>query len=158
MKALVIGLLYLFVFWSCNTKEQRFRKELNNENLVQLELSNLNISIAVPRTHRISEMDNEYSFNLNPHGRGVKWFSISDSKSSVPKEKYKKSFSFNNGAILNYDIFVAGGGSGGNEHELQGVLEFNGKTFQIGSSIQTDSARGEIDFCLKYLSTIQSLK
>ena len=158
MKAILIGALFAFICWNCNSKEQNLRKELNKENLVQLKLNNLNISLKVPRPHHFFETNDKSSFNINPHGRGTKQFSISNSKSSVTKEKYEKSFSFDNGGILYYNALVVSAGSGGNEFQLVGVLKFADEILQVTSSIQKDSASGETEFCLKYLSTIQSLK
>lgn len=157
-KSKAIVTLFALMFLACNSKPKNFSQELDSENLIKLELVNLNISIRVPHTYNIAEHDNKVIINLNPEGRTVKQFSIVKSKPVVQKGNYTETFLFDNGAILNYHLFEKAGGSGGIEYKLEGILEFEKELYLIMVTDQKELTEGNPEFCLKYLSTIKSLK
>ncbi len=158
MKAILIVHLFPLIFWSCNSKEKNFRQELNGENLIKLELINLNISMKVSQTHSIVKLGDKSIINLNPDRRTVKQFSIAKSRPVVEKGKYVKIFLFDNGTILKYYVFEEDGGSGGIEYKLEGILEYGKELYLITATDQKELEEGDPEFCLKYLSTIKSLK
>lgn len=159
MKTILIASLFALIFWSCNSNEKNFSKELSGENLIRLELTNLDISIKVSQTHSIIELDDKFKINLNPDGRTLKQFSLSKSKPVVEKGKYLETILFDNGMILKYNVFEENEnvGSGGIEYELEGILEFRKDLYLITATDQKEFEKGKPEFCFKYLSTIERL-
>jgi hypothetical protein len=155
MKIKSISILLFLLLISCDSKKNNFDKEIHKENVVKLEFQNLRIRIKIPRKHQLIEDNKSVTINLNPQGRNAKQFSIVRLSSNIQKSKYTKSFKFNSGAAINYDTFSKNGGSGGTEYILKGILEFEKNQFLITSIEQNEFKKGEPEFCLKYLSTIE---
>ena len=158
MKSKLIALLLVLIFSSCNHEQRGFKQELSQENLEKIESEVLNISVMIPKECAVNESKNKISFNLNPKGRTIKQFSISKLPSVVHNNNYKYTFSFENEATLSYHTFIKGAGSGGTEYELEGVLKIKNKSFLVHSIDQEEFTKGNPNFCLKYLSTIEILK
>ena len=154
MKKIVNTILLVLILVHCDSGNN-FNSELSKENLIELELKQLNISIQVPRGHSISEFDDFTVIYSNLRGRQ---FSISKVKSNIQKNRYKKSFRFDKGATLKYSTFVKKGGNGGPEYELEGIFEFKNGQLLITSTDQREYGKGTPEFCMKYLSTIKKLK
>ncbi len=154
MKRIVMITLLALILIRCDSGNN-FASELSKENLVELALEELKICILVPEKYSVSEFDDFTVIYSNLRGRQ---FSISKVKPNMQKNKYKKSFHFENGAILKYYTFVKEGGNGGPEYELEGIFEFENEKFLINSTDQREYGKGTPEFCMKYLSTIKKLK
>lgn len=155
MKSVLILILSLIFLLGCGAK-QDFSQEINDENLISVDLNNLNINIRLPQIHSLQQFGDKAIINLNPNKRAIKQFSIEKSTSIEKRDKYQESFQFRNGAILKYYKFEEGGGSGGIEYELEGILKLKNEQFLITASHQTELVKGDPEFCLKYLSTIDT--
>ena len=151
-------LLVILIIASCNSNENSFKDELSKENLVQREFEGLKIRIMIPEECTVLENNDNILINFNSKGRTIKQFSISKIQATFQEDKYKASFSFENGATLQYYTFEEGGGSGGIEYGLEGVFKTEDKTLFITSSDQKEFGKGEPGFCLKYLSTVEIIK
>ena len=151
-------LLVTLIIASCNSNEHSFRDELSKENLVKRELEALKIKVMIPKECTILENNNNTLIDCNAKGRVIKQFSISKIQSTLQEDQYEALFSFENGATLQYYTFEGGGGSGGTEYQLEGVFKIGGKTLLITSSDQKEFGKGEPEFCLKYLSTVEIIK
>lgn len=149
---------------SCASKGNNSQQDLSEEELVKVELKRLNFSIKVPQRNKINEISSENFIDLtiielNPERRYVKQISIGKLSSNIEETEggFLKTYSFENGATLNYETSIEHGGSGGAEHTLTGILEFDGEHFLIGASDQEELGYADPTFCLKYLSTIERL-
>lgn len=144
-----------FVFLSCQQNISDFKQELSEEHLVQLELKTLKISLMIPKENNVFDHDSVILIDLNPNERNIKQFSISQLKSTIPMDKYKESLIFENGVVLNYYTSETVEGSGGSEYELEGIFKFENGQYKITSIDQKELGKGNPEFCLKYLSTIE---
>ncbi len=151
-------LLVTLIITSCNSNEHNFRDELSKENLVKRELESLKIKIMIPKECTTLENNDNILIDCNPKGRAIKQFSISKIQSTLQEDQYDALFSFENGATVQYYMFEGGGGSGGTEYQLEGVFKIEDKTLLITSSDQKEFGKGEPEFCLKYLSTVEIIK
>ena len=157
MKTNLGVLLLTFIFLACGIDKNSFKEQLSKENLIKKELKTLNISLMIPQEHTIFEVSNGVIINLNPQERNTKQMSIEKVKPGVQKDKFTKSYTYNNGAILHYFTLEKEGGSGGTEYELKGIFEFEDEEFLVTSTTQNELGKGKPEFCLKYLSTIETL-
>lgn len=146
--------LLLLLFLGCAEKAFNFEKELSEENLKKVNIEVLGIDLMVPEGSTVFNYEVGTSINLNPKGRLVRQFRITNVSPEIENIKFEKSYLFENDVKLEYGITTNNGGSGGMEYVLNGILRLKSQAFYINSSCQGAFNTAESTFCFKYLSTI----
>jgi hypothetical protein len=117
----------------------------------QFTLADARYSLLVPgaaETQRPTAERPYFTMVPLPHGRMVRFFRLA---AGGEDDRYDRSMKLGNGAVLRYRIAEdVGGGSGGQEAELTGQLQIEGRTLAVTCHDQGEWSRHP-DWCLAYL-------
>lgn len=150
-----LGLLFLLLLYCFSLEPLSFELALQKEKLVTLDATPHNIMLRVPLKHALYSTKDQITIDLNPHGRRIKQFVISEKKELDNSISYEDKYLFKNGGIFHYSKSTKEGGSAGPEYVLEGQLLFSESVYIIEATEQKEWGKGDPEFCLKYLSTLK---